>query len=248
MKGSRLRALVVDDEPLGRRTLCALLGRERDVELLGECADGPGATEAVRSGRPDLLFLDVQMPELDGFGVLEAIRDVGVPAVVFVTAFGEHAVRAFDEEATDYLVKPFDDDRFGRALERARSRVESVRRESGPEQGAPRWLERFAVECAGRISIVPVDSVQWIEAQDYYVQIHAEGKEHLLRESLRNLETRLDPRRFARIHRSAIVNVDCVKQLRRRTHGEYALLLEDGTELKLSRTHRDQLQLLLGMR
>ncbi len=249
MNGSRLRALVVDDEPLARRTLCTLLERERDVELVGECADGPSATEAVRSGRPDLLFLDVQMPELDGFGVLEAIRDVGVPAVVFVTAFGEHAVRAFDEEATDYLVKPFDDDRFGRALERARARVEAARRESAPEQGgAPRWLERFAVECAGRISIVPVDRVQWIEAQDYYVQIHAEGREHLLRESLRNLETRLDPRRFARIHRSAIVNVDCVKQLRRRTHGEYTLLLENGTELKLSRTHRDQLQLLLGMR
>ena len=247
MTGSRLRALVVDDEPLARRTLCALLERERDVELLGECADGLSATEAVRSRRPDLLFLDVQMPELDGFGVLEAVRDVGVPAVVFVTAFGEHAVRAFDEEATDYLVKPFDDDRFGRALERARARVEAARRES-PEQGPPRWLERFAVECAGRISIIPVDSVQWIEAQDYYVQIHAGGKEHLLRESLRNLETRLDPRRFARVHRSAIVNVGCVKQLRRRTHGEYALLLEDGTELKLSRTHRDQLQLLLGMR
>jgi two-component system LytT family response regulator len=188
------------------------------------------------------------MPELDGFGVLRAIRDVGVPAVVFVTAYGEHAVRAFDEEATDYLVKPFDDDRFGRALERARSRIEEARRQASPEQGPGRWLERLAVECMGRISIVPVDTVQWIEAQDYYVQIHAGGKEHLLRESLRNLESRLDPRRFARVHRSAIVNVARVKQLRRRAHGEYALLLEDGTELKLSRTHRDQLQLLLGMR
>ncbi len=248
MTGSRLRALVVDDEPLARRTLCDLLERERDVELVGVCRDGPSATEAIRSGRPDVLFLDVQMPELDGFGVLRAVRDVRVPAVVFVTAFGEHAVRAFDEEATDYLVKPFDDDRFGRALDRARVRIETVRRESGPEPGPNRWLERFAVDCAGRISIIPVDTVQWIEAQDYYVQIHAEGKGHLLRESLRNLETRLDPRRFARVHRSAIVNVECVKQLRRRTHGEYVLVLEDGTELKLSRTHRDQLQLLLGMR
>jgi two-component system LytT family response regulator len=245
---TRLRALVVDDEPLARRTLCELLERERDVELVGVCGDGPRATEAIRSSRPDLLFLDVQMPELDGFGVLRAVRDVQVPAVVFVTAFGEHAVRAFDEEATDYLVKPFDDDRFGRALERARSRIEAVRKESSPEAEPNRWLERFAVDCAGRISIIPVDTVQWIEAQDYYVQIHAEGKEHLLRESLRNLETRLDPRRFARVHRSAIVNVECVKQLRRRTHGEYVLVLEDGTELKLSRTHRDQLQLLLGMR
>jgi two-component system, LytTR family, response regulator len=245
---TRLRALVVDDEPLARRTLCELLGRERDVELVGVCGDGPTATEAIRSGRPDLLFLDVQMPELDGFGVLRAVRDVQVPAVVFVTAFGEHAVRAFDEEATDYLVKPFDDDRFGRALDRARSRIEAIRKESSPEPTPGRWLERFAVDCAGRISIIPVDTVEWIEAQDYYVQIHAEGKEHLLRESLRNLETRLDPRRFARVHRSAIVNVECVKQLRRRTHGEYVLVLQDGTELKLSRTHRDQLQLLLGMR
>ena len=248
MNGGRLRTLVVDDEPLARQTLRALLERERDVELLGECGDGPSAAEAVRSRRPDLLFLDVQMPELDGFGVLRAIDDVRVPAVVFVTAYGEHAVRAFDEEATDYLVKPFDDDRFGRALERARARIEAVRKESGPDPEPHRWLERFAIECAGRISIIPVETVQWIEAQDYYVQIHAGGKEHLLRESLRNLETRLDPKRFARVHRSAIVNVECVKQLRRRTHGEYALLLEDGTELKLSRTHRDQLQLLLGMR
>ena len=248
MNGTRLRALVVDDEPLARRTLCELLDRERDVELVGVCGDGPSATEAVRAGRPDILFLDVQMPELDGFGVLRAVRDVRVPAVVFVTAFGQHAVRAFDEEATDYLVKPFDDDRFGRALARARARIEAARRESAPEEGPNRWLERFAVECSGRITIIPVDTVQWIEAQDYYVQIHAAGKEHLLRESLRNLETRLDPRRFARVHRSAIVNIGCVKQLRRRTHGEYALLLEDGTELKLSRTHRDQLQLLLGMR
>ncbi|HET9158920.1 MAG TPA: LytTR family DNA-binding domain-containing protein [Myxococcaceae bacterium] len=248
LTSTRLRALVVDDEPLARRTLCELLERERDVEVVGVCGDGSTATEAIRSGRPDLLFLDVQMPELDGFGVLRAVRDVQVPAVVFVTAFGEHAVRAFDEEATDYLVKPFDDDRFGRALERARSRIEAVRRESSPEPGPSRWLERFAVDCAGRISIIPVDTVEWIEAQDYYVQIHAEGKEHLLRESLRNLETRLDPRRFARVHRSAIVNVECVKQLRRRTHGEYVLVLGDGTELKLSRTHRDQLQLLLGMR
>jgi two-component system, LytTR family, response regulator len=248
MNGTRLRALVVDDEPLARRTLCELLDRERDVELVGVCGDGPSATEAVRAGRPDILFLDVQMPELDGFGVLRAVRDVRVPAVVFVTAFGQHAVRAFDEEATDYLVKPFDDDRFGRALDRARARIEAARRESAPEEGPNRWLERFAVECSGRITIIPVDTVQWIEAQDYYVQIHAAGKEHLLRESLRNLETRLDPRRFARVHRSAIVNIGCVKQLRRRTHGEYALLLEDGTELKLSRTHREQLQLLLGMR
>jgi len=248
VSGSRLSALVVDDEPLARRTLCDLLAREPDVELVGVCGDGRRATEAIRSGRPDLLFLDVQMPELDGFGVLRAVRDVQVPAVIFVTAFGEHAVRAFDEEATDYLVKPFDDDRFGRALDRARARIEASRRDSATDQGPTRWLERFAVDCAGRISIVPVDTIQWIEAQDYYVQIHAEGKEHLLRETLRNLETRLDPRRFARVHRSAIVNVACVKQLRRRTHGEYALLLQDGTELKLSRTHRDQLQLLLGMR
>jgi len=244
----RLRALVVDDEPLARQTLRSLLEREEDVEVVGECGDGPAAVEALRAGRPDLLFLDIQMPELDGFGVLREVRNLQVPAVVFVTAFGQHAVQAFDEEATDYLVKPFDDDRFGRALDRVRSRIEDARRHASPEQQPGRWLERFAVECMGRISIVPVDTVQWIEAQDYYVQIHADGKEHLLRESLRNLESRLDPRRFARVHRSAIVNVGCVKQLRRRTHGEYALLLEDGTELKLSRTHRDQLQLLLGMR
>jgi two-component system, LytTR family, response regulator len=241
----RLRALVVDDEPLARQTLRSLLEKEEDVEVVGECGDGPAAVEALRTGKPDLLFLDIQMPELDGFGVLREVRDLQVPAVVFVTAFGQHAVQAFDEEATDYLVKPFDDERFSRALERARSRIRSVRAQAGDGTGPGRWLQRFAVECAGRIALVPVETVRWIEAQDYYVLIHAE-KEHLLRESLRNLETQLDPTRFARVHRSAIVNVGSVKQLRRRSHGEYFLLLDDGTELKLSRTHRDQLQLLLG--
>ena len=245
MTEERLRALVVDDEPLARQTLRWLLEREEDVEVVGECGDGPAAVEALRTGKPDLLFLDIQMPELDGFGVLREVRELQVPAVVFVTAFGQHAVQAFDEEATDYLVKPFDDERFSRALERARSRVRSFRAQARDGTGPGRWLQRFAVECAGRIALVPVETVRWIEAQDYYVLIHAE-KEHLLRESLRNLETQLDPTRFARVHRSAIVNVGSVKQLRRRSHGEYFLLLDDGTELKLSRTHRDQLQLLLG--
>ena len=245
MTEERLRALVVDDEPLARQTLRSLLEREEDVEVVGECGDGPAAVEALRTGKPDLLFLDIQMPELDGFGVLREVRDLQVPAVVFVTAFGQHAVQAFDEEATDYLVKPFDDERFSRALERARSRIRSARAQAGDGTGPGRWLQRFAVECAGRIALVPAETVRWIEAQDYYVLIHAE-KEHLLRESLRNLETQLDPTRFARVHRSAIVNVGSVKQLRRRSHGEYFLLLDDGTELKLSRTHRDQLQLLLG--
>ena len=245
MTEPRLRALVVDDEPLARQTLRSLLEREEDVEVVGECGDGPAAVEALRMGRPDLLFLDIQIPELDGFGVLREVRDLQVPAVVFVTAFGHHAVKAFDEEATDYLVKPFDDERFSRALERARSRVRSLRAASGGGADPGRWLQRFAVECGGRITLVPVETVRWIEAQDYYVLIHAE-KEHLLRESLRNLETQLDPTRFARVHRSAIVNVGSVKQLRRRSHGEYFLLLDDGKELRLSRTHRDQLQLLLG--
>jgi two-component system LytT family response regulator len=243
---ARLRALVVDDEPLARQTLLALLERENDVEVVGECSDGPAAAQALRARRPDVVFLDIQMPELDGFGVLRAVRDVHVPAVIFVTAFGQHAAEAFDEEATDYLIKPFDDERFSRALDRARTRIRAARSRDVAVPDPARWLERFAVECSGRISIIPVETVEWIEAQDYYVQIHAGGKEHLLRESLRNLETRLDPKRFARVHRSAIVNVTSVKQLRRRSHGEYVLILGDGVELKLSRTYRDQLQLLLG--
>ena len=181
-----------------------------DRRAAWQTAPDPALRRPPRGGRPDLLFLDVQMPELDGFGFLRAVRDVHVPAVVFVTAFGEHAVRAFDEEATDYLVKPFDDDRFERALDRARARIGVPRRESIPDAGPGRWLERFAVDCAGRLSIIPVDTIQWIEAQDFYVQIHAEGKANLLRESLGNLETRLDSRRFARVHRSAIVSVTCV--------------------------------------
>ena len=247
MTGARaLRVLIVDDEALARQRLEDLVRHEPNVEIVGTADNGNAAVTAIRSLRPDLVFLDVQMPGRTGIEVVREIGPQNMPATIFVTAYDQYALHAFEVAAVDYLVKPFDDERFGRALDRARARIEAARRDGAGAGSPSRWLEKFAIECAGRISIVPVETVEWIEAQDYYVQLHARGKEHLLRETLRNLETRLDPRRFARVHRSAIVNVECVKQLRRRTHGEYVLVLDDGTELKLSRTHRDQLQLLLG--
>jgi two-component system, LytTR family, response regulator len=246
-----LRALVVDDEAPARRTLQLLLANHPDVQLLGECATGPDALETIERTDPDLLFLDVHLPGFSGFELLERMKTERPPTVIFVTAYDEHAIRAFDASAADYLLKPFDDERFDRALERAKARV----RQRELEKLAPRlaslqtpipFLDRLAIRDSGRIFVVRVAEIDWIEAYDYYVQLHLHGRAHLLRERMHHLEARLDPRRFVRIHRSAIVNIERVKELQPFFHGEYTVLLEDGTRLKLSRTYRDRLELLLG--
>src|SRR5262249_44916292 len=244
-----LRALVVDDEAPARRTLQLLLANHPDVELVGECATGPDALETIDRTEPDLLFLDVHLPGFSGFELLQRLKTERPPTVIFVTAYEEHAVRAFDASAADYLLKPFDDERFDRALERAKARV----RQRDLEQLPPRrlqtpipFLDRLAIRGSGRIFFVRVAEIHWIEASDYYVQVHLHGRAHLLRERMHHLEARLDPRRFVRIHRSAIVNIERVKELQPFFHGEYSVLLEDGTRLKLSRTYRDRLELLLG--
>ena len=269
-----LRVAVVDDEPLARRTLRVLLDPVDGVEVVGEAANGAEAVELIRGAAPDLVFLDVQMPEMDGFQVLKALGPAA-PAVVFVTAFDEHAVSAFDANAADYLLKPFDDDRFHRALARARARIGDARvRElaarlanllspadaaaqaplatpapSTPPAAAPAaYAERIVVKKNHRVTLLDTAAIDWIEASDYVVRIHAGPAVHVLREPIADLEKRLDPRRFFRVHRSTIVNLASVKELQPLFHGEYVVIMRDGTELRLSRSRRERLQLLLGAR
>ena len=257
---SPLRVLLVDDEPLVRRGLRAFLAAERGVEVVGEARDGNEAVAAVRELAPDVLFLDVQMPELDGFGVLDALGPER-PAVVFVTAFDAYAIRAFEVHAVDYLLKPFDEARFRTALDRVRERV--VARRGGATAAAPDtgaldarldallaqlrgdgrvptdWLARIAIRETDRVTYVPVGDVDWLEADDNYVRVHTRAGARLVRETLKSLESRLDPRHFARIHRSAIVNLERVRELRPTFNGEYVVVLATGARLTLSRGHRD---------
>ena len=276
MPETPLRVMVVDDEPLARKSVRILLQDAANVEVVGEAGNGPEAVERIAEAAPDLVFLDVQMPEMDGFEVLRALGPGRVPAVVFVTAYDEHAVRAFDAAAVDYLLKPFDDERFHRALERARARIGDRRvRElasrlaqvlSGagvetpspppspsppesrpaPADAARSSTERIVLKNNGRITFLDVEKIDWIEAADYVVKLHAAGAVHLLREPIKELEARLDPRRFFRIHRSTIVNLGSVKELQPLFHGEYVVIMRDGAKLRLSRSRRERLEELLG--
>jgi two-component system LytT family response regulator len=247
-----LRVLLVDDEAVAGRRIQRLLAAEPDVAVVGECADGATAVGAIEALRPDLVFLDVQMPELDGFEVVQALAPAVLPAIVFVTAFDRYALRAFDIHAIDYLLKPFTAERFRTALARARARLE--RRAADPGLAAlvaelrdrARYLSRIPVRAAGRILLVDLAAIDWMEAADNYVRLHAGRSEYLVRDTLGALERRLDPRRFARIHRSAIVQIDRVAELRSATHGDLEVRLRDGTRLTLSRTWRNRLERALG--
>jgi two-component system LytT family response regulator len=254
-----LRTLVVDDEPLARDTIRRLLGGDPEIEVVGECAGGAEAARRIRDSPPDILFLDVQMPEVDGFEVLRRARPTEVPAVVFVTAHDCYALRAFEAEALDYLLKPFDDERFQRTLERAKGRAREhymgrlVRRMAAtlaadaPSKPAGPYLERLGIKREGGIFFVMLEDVDWIEAADYCVRVHVGGRFHLLREPLRELETRLDPRRFFRVHRSAIVNLARIKELHPHFHGDGVVLMQDGSRQRVSRGRRQRLHELLGL-
>ncbi|HEU4643606.1 MAG TPA: LytTR family DNA-binding domain-containing protein [Gemmatimonadaceae bacterium] len=259
-----LRVLLVDDEPLVRRGLRAFLAEEPDVTVVGEARDGNEAVDRIRSLRPDIVFLDVQMPERDGFGVLAALAPEERPAIVFVTAFDAYAVRAFDVHAVDYLVKPFDEERFRTALARVRER--HARRsdgESGDAAAAPAlraadldallralraapaggpYLERLLVKERDRTVVLPVDEVDWFEAADNYVRLHTRAGTPLVRETIKTLDAALDPRRFARVHRSAIVRLAQVRALEPLFHGDMAVVLRDGTRLTLGRRHREEFE------
>jgi two-component system, LytTR family, response regulator len=244
-----VRVLVVDDEAPARAALRRMLSEDPEVEVVGCCADGKQALSALEQLEPEVLFLDVRMPGLDGFQVVQA-AGARPPRVVFVTAHAGRALEAFDVEAVDYVLKPFDDDRFARALARAKAAARADRARlsagrGGEEREIPRFLERIAIPDREGVRIVPIEDIDWIEAQDYYVEVHTAGRGYLLRRSLKQLEERLDPRKFARVHRSAIVNVARIQSLRPVTHGERDLVLRDGTQLKLSRMYRDRLAGLL---
>ena len=254
----RIRTIIVDDEPLGRSRLASLLEQEDDVEIVDQCGDGAEALAAISELNPDLLFLDVQIPELTGFELLASLDRVDPPVVIFVTAHDEFALRAFDVHALDYLLKPFDDERFHQALDRARAHLRdqdgaAVRRRlmdflkdtNGNKaivDPARRLLTRMVVKDGDRILFLKVDDIDWIEAADYYAKIHARGATYIIRETLANLEQQLDPERFVRIHRSTIVNLDRVQEMQPWFHGAFVVFLVDGTELRLSRSRREHLQ------
>jgi two-component system, LytTR family, response regulator len=239
-RNTKIRTLIVDDEPLARSNLSVLLRRDPQIEIVSECGSGAEALAEIRSARPDLVFLDVQMPECDGFDVLELLGKDLPPAIVFVTAYDQYALRAFEAGALDYLLKPFDNARFDRALDRAKQRL--ARGEDSSAQ-----LERLAIKSVGQVSFVKVSEIDWIEAADYYACLHVGSKTHLLRRSMAELEQELDPAVFSRIHRSTIVNLDRVRGLKLGEDGEYDVLLEDGARLRLSQRYRKQLQSRLGI-
>jgi two-component system LytT family response regulator len=285
---SRIRTLVVDDEPLAREGVLLLLAGDSEVEVVGEAGNGPDAAAAIRSLRPDLVLLDVQMPEMNGFEVLASLSPSEVPAVIFVTAYDKYALKAFDIHALDYLLKPFRDERFYDAMRRAKTQVRLSRAsdlgerllsvlatygdKAPPPQGATavpttpvplpsmgagasalplpgagagaaaKYLTRLAIKDVGRVVFLDADEIDWIEAADYYVQIHAGDQTYLHRETMQSLEARLDPERFMRIHRSAIVNHSRIKELRNEGRRDLVAVLANGTELKVARSHREKFQ------
>jgi two-component system, LytTR family, response regulator len=255
----KIRALIVDDEPLAREGILMRLKQAPDVEVIGECGNGREAVTAIRREVPDLVFLDIQMPRLDGFGVVEAVGVKQMPHVIFVTAYDEHALRAFEVSALDYLLKPIDGERFFEALERARDRIRGKNLETisaqlhkmmAALQAERKYLERLSIKSTskmgGRITFLDVDEIDWIGAADNYVQVHAGRGLHLPHATMNSLENRLDPNKFLRIHRSTIVNVERIKELHPMFHGEYQVVLKDGTQLTSGRGYRGNLQRLLN--
>jgi two-component system LytT family response regulator len=247
------KVLIVDDERLSRRRVRRLLSLEPDCEIAGECANGVDAVAALKQSRPDIVFLDVQMPEMDGFEVARAVADAR-PLVIFTSAYDEYALRAFEVQAFDYLLKPFDGRRFRESLQRARARVECDR--SGRSSIQPEPLQatrispdRIAVRNNGRVVFVKLADIDWIEAADNYVCLHCGRETHVVRETMNELEARLDPAQFLRVHRSSIVNLDRVRELQPWFRGDYRILLRDGTQLTLTKNHREKLEsrLLLGV-
>ncbi|HET9334130.1 MAG TPA: LytTR family DNA-binding domain-containing protein [Gemmatimonadota bacterium] len=255
-----IRTIIVDDEPLGRSRIAALLEDEDDIEIVAQCGDGAEALRVIGELQPQLLFLDIQIPGMTGFDLLRSLDRANAPIVIFVTAHDEFAIQAFDVHALDYLLKPFDDERFYEALDRARAhmhdhdasalrhRLRDFLREANgdlghqPRDRERRQLTRIVVKDGDRILFLKVDDVDWIEAADYYAKIHVAGSTYMIRETLANLEAQLDPERFVRIHRSTIVNLDRVQEMQPWFHGAFVVLLVDGTELRLSRSRREHLQ------
>jgi two-component system LytT family response regulator len=244
-----VRALIVDDEPLARRGVALRLKKFKDFEIVGECGDGSSAVEKILALSPDVIFLDVQMPGMDGFEVLRAIPKEDLPSVIFLTAYEQHAVRAFEVHALDYLLKPVDDDRFRDAVERAKlardshSKLQMAERLLEMLQKNPKqYVSRFPVRVGSRIRIVLADEIEWIAAAGDYAELHGSGRSHLIRETMNSLEEKLDPAQFFRIHRSRIVRTKCIRELCPIENREYLVKLADGSEHRSSRSYADYLE------
>jgi len=255
MKHAPIRALIADDEALARKFIRRMLKDDHDIEIVGECSNGKEALEMIRKENPDVVFLDVQMPEMNGFAVLEAIATEQLPEIIFATAYEQYAIRAFELHALDYLLKPFDQARFKDAIKHAKERLRSERQNDGPRQisallesikNKPQYFDRLVIKAGGRITFLSTDEINWIEADDKYVHLHTGKVSPMVRQTLSAMETQLDPKKFRRVHRSAIVNIERIKELQPLFSGEYSILLRDGTKLTLSRNYKDKLFELLG--
>ena len=255
ISAGQIRVLIVDDESLARDMIREMLEEDRDVEIVGECLNGKEAVRAIEAYAPDLLFLDVQMPEASGFQVLETFKGGPLPHVIFVTAYDQYAVRAFEVHALDYLLKPFDRERFEASWQRAKEQI--LKEKNGrldqrilslleELKAGSQYLERLVIKANGRVFFLDAGDIDWIEAEGNYVSVHSGLKSHLLRETISGLESQLDPKKFRRIHRSAIVQLDKIKELQPWFHGEYRIILHSGAELMLSRNYRENLQEALG--
>ena len=256
----RIKTLIVDDEPLARRNLRLLLEQDPQIKILDECRNGREAIQAINATNPDLIFLDIQMPEMDGFDVLESVGAEQIHSIIFVTAYDQYALKAFEVHALDYLLKPYDDVRFNKALAAAKAQVEQreinklskkllalleERESKRVEPQKERYLSRIMIKLTNRVILLKVGDVDWIEADGNYVKLHVGQKSHLLREKMQDLEAQLNPQKFVRIHRSTIVNLDRVKEMHPHFNGDYILVLEDGAQLKLSRSRRELVEMRL---
>ena len=254
-ESARIGVLIVDDEPLARERIRDLLAGDPEAEIIAECSNGKEAVTAIKQLSPDLVLLDIEMPEKDGFSVLDAIPAEQMPVVIFVTAYDQYAVRAFEVYALDYLLKPFDRERFERAMNRAKTQVLAERNGEVTRRilaalneirNRPMYLERLVIKTNGHVFFLKTDEIDWIEAEGNYVRLHTSKESHLLRDTISALEGQLDPKKFLRVHRSAIVNIDRVQEMQPWFHGEYRIILHGGAQLTLSRSYREKLHELLG--
>lgn len=246
----KINTLIVDDEPLARDRVKRFLRDEHDINIIGECGNGREAVAAIKDKKPDLVFLDIQMPEKNGFEVVKSLDDKSMPSVIFVTAYDQYALQAFDVHALDYLLKPFNRERLHKAVSHARDQIETKRMGNLDERlasliadlrGEKKYLERLVVKSVGRVFFLKVDEIDWIEAAGNYVKLHAGREAHMIRETMNGIEAKLDPDKFLRIHRSTVVHIDRIKELHPMFSGDYAVILRNGTELALSRNYRERL-------
>jgi two-component system LytT family response regulator len=250
----RIRVILADDEELARERLRQVLHEENEIEIVAECAGGAETVDAVLRLQPDLLFLDIQMPGMDGFAVIKKLTAQNLPLVIFVTAYDEYAVQAFELHACDYVLKPFKKNRFRETLAHAKSQLH-LRNNAGYAQRITTlletmqrpYLERISIKETGRLFFIKTAEIEWFKAEDNYIRVHSGGKSYLIRQTMRTLEEQLDPHRFIRIHRTAIVNVEKIRELQQWFQRDYRVILQDGTKLPLGRSYRNHLRSVLGL-